>query len=238
MITPITFDAPQVQALQPEDAIAYVKKKGWQPVPHPNHNIELFQGKADDSGQLIQLVLPKHPDLWDSSILLAKAINLLAAIEEKSPQEILTAIQSGSAENYEKQFSTREASSDLAISPLRGKDLLEKVKQLSNLPQREIAKRTGYYTTTKSNRIRLKLTEFYEAILAARETSFSSKNHEISQEIEPSYRVKVNKDGEITIGAFYTQAIGVKPGDEFEVRVGYKHINLLQVQYEDVEQRV
>lgn len=238
MMTPITFDAPQVQALQPEAAIAYVKKKGWQPVPHPNHNIELFQGKADDSGQPIQLVLPKHSDLWDSSILLAKAINLLAAIEEKSPQEILTAIQSGAAEDSEKEYRTRKASSELVTSPLRGKALLEKVKELSNLPQREIAKRTGYYTTTKSNRLRLKLTEFYEAILAARETSLSSKNQEISQQFEPSYRVKVNKNGEIIIGAFHTQAIGLKPGDEFEVRLGYKHIHLLQVQHEDVEQMV
>jgi hypothetical protein len=31
------------------------------------------------------------------------------------------------------------------------------------------------------------------------------------------------------IGATYTKAMGLKPGDEFEIRLGYKHIHLIQL---------
>jgi len=31
------------------------------------------------------------------------------------------------------------------------------------------------------------------------------------------------------IGATYTKAMGLKAGDEFEIRLGYKHIHLIQL---------
>ena len=46
---------------------------------------------------------------------------------------------------------------------------------------------------------------------------------------EPTYRVSVHKNGQIVIGATYTLAMGLKPGDEFEIKLGYKHIHLKQV---------
>ncbi|MFO0142154.1 MAG: AbrB-like transcriptional regulator, partial [Aphanizomenon sp.] len=30
-------------------------------------------------------------------------------------------------------------------------------------------------------------------------------------------------------GATYTKAMNLKPGDEFEIRLGYKHIHLIQL---------
>jgi hypothetical protein len=33
----------------------------------------------------------------------------------------------------------------------------------------------------------------------------------------------------LVIGANYTQAMGLKPGDQFEIRLGHKHIHLIQV---------
>lgn len=53
----------------------------------------VFQGPNDDLGQPIQLVLPQFTQFWDSSILLTKAITLLAEVEEKTPEEISIAIQ-------------------------------------------------------------------------------------------------------------------------------------------------
>ena len=41
--------------------------------------------------------------------------------------------------------------------------------------------------------------------------------------------MSVHKNGQIVIGATYTQAMGLKPGDEFEIKLGYKHIHLKQL---------
>jgi hypothetical protein len=35
------------------------------------------------------------------------------------------------------------------------------------------------------------------------------------------------------IGATYTKAMNLKPGDEFEIRLGYKHIHLIQLSESD-----
>ncbi|HEY9690625.1 MAG TPA: hypothetical protein V6D15_00295 [Oculatellaceae cyanobacterium] len=53
-----------------------------------------------------------------------------------------------------------------ATTPLTGKALLQKVKELSNTPRRETAKACGYFTTTKENKTRVNLAEFYDALLA------------------------------------------------------------------------
>ena len=55
-------------------------------------------------------------------------------------------------------------------SPLRGKALLQKVIELSDLPRREQAKRCGYYTVTGymwTKQVRINLAEFYDAVLEA-----------------------------------------------------------------------
>jgi hypothetical protein len=52
----------------------------------------VFQGEKDDAGNLIQLVLPSQNTFEDSDRLITKAINLLAAIEEKSPRELIDII--------------------------------------------------------------------------------------------------------------------------------------------------
>ncbi len=39
----------------------------------------------------------------------------------------------------------------------------------------------------------------------------------------------MHKNGSIVIGESYTKEMGVKPGDEFEIRLGYKHIRLIQL---------
>ncbi|MBA3922219.1 MAG: AbrB family transcriptional regulator, partial [Nostocaceae cyanobacterium] len=45
----------------------------------------------------------------------------------------------------------------------------------------------------------------------------------------PTYRVSVHQNGQIVIGATYTKAMGLEPGDEFEIKLGYKHIHLIQL---------
>lgn len=122
-----------------------------------------------------------------------------------------------------------KAMNDTATTPLTGKALLQKVKELSNLPRRETAKRCGYYTTTKNNQTRVNLTDFYDAVLAARGIPLSPEGPKDGRGREPTYRVSVHKNGQIVIGATYTEAMGLKSGDEFEIKLGYKHIHLIQV---------
>ncbi len=113
--------------------------------------------------------------------------------------------------------------------PLTGKNLLQKVKELSHLPRRETAKRCGYYTVTKSDETRVNLTDFYDALLAAKGVPLDTNGTKDGRGREPTYRVSVHKNGQIVIGATYTETMGLKPGDEFEIKLGYKHIHLKQV---------
>jgi AbrB family looped-hinge helix DNA binding protein len=118
---------------------------------------------------------------------------------------------------------------ETTMAPLTGKALLQKVKELSHLPRRETAKRCGYYTTTRNNQTRVNLTDFYDAILEARGIPLSPEGEKDGRGREPTYRVSVHKNGQIVIGSTYTEAMGLKPGDEFEIKLGYKHIHLIQV---------
>ncbi|TAE58608.1 MAG: AbrB family transcriptional regulator [Nostocales cyanobacterium] len=112
---------------------------------------------------------------------------------------------------------------------LTGKALLNKVKELSHLPRRERAKQCGYYTVTKNKQVRVNLTDFYDALLAARGIPLSPESPKDGRGREPTYRVSVHQNRQIVIGATYTKAMGLKPGDEFEIRLGYKHIHLIQL---------
>ncbi len=114
-------------------------------------------------------------------------------------------------------------------TPLKGKALLQKLKELSNLPRREKAKRCGYYKETKSGQVQVNLAEFYDALLEAKGTRIDPESAKDGRGREPTYRVTVHQNGQIVIGSTYTQSMGLKPGDEFEIKLGYKHIRLVQV---------
>ena len=122
--------------------------------------------------------------------------------------------------------------SETATAALTGKALLQKVKELSHLPRRETAKRCGYYTVTKDNQTRVNLTDFYDAVLAAKGVPLDPEGAKDGRGREPTYRVSVHKNGQIVIGSTYTQAMGLKEGDKFEIKLGYKHIHLKQLDEE------
>ncbi len=117
---------------------------------------------------------------------------------------------------------------ETATAPLTGKSLLQKLKN-SNLPKRELAKECGYYTVTKSGDIRVNLADFYDAVLAARGIALEPKQSKDGRGREASYRVTVHQNGQIVIGSSYTESMGLNPGDEFEIKLGYKHIHLIQL---------
>ena len=122
---------------------------------------------------------------------------------------------------------------ETATTPLTGKALLQKVKELSHLPRRETAKRCGYYTITKDNQTRVNLTDFYDAVPAAKGVPLDPEGAKDGRGREPTYKVSVHKNGQIVIGSTYTQAMGLKEGDKFEIKLGYKHIHLKQIDSDD-----
>jgi hypothetical protein len=129
-------------------------------------------------------------------------------------------------------WGTKGNSKDIAatVEPvpvlLTGKALLQKQKELSHLSRREIAKRCGYYSVAKDGQVRVNLTDFYDALLMAKGVPITPDSGKDGRGREPTYRVSVHKNGQIVIGATYTEAMGLKPGDEFVIKLGYKHIRL------------
>jgi len=111
-------------------------------------------------------------------------------------------------------------------TPLTGKQLLQRVQELSHLPRRETAKACGYYRVERDGSERANLTEFYNALLAAKGVPVSPEGSGDGRGREPTYRVSVHKNGQIVIGSTYTEAMGLQPGDEFEVKLGSKNIRL------------
>ena len=118
---------------------------------------------------------------------------------------------------------------EAATSPLTGKALLSKIKELSHLARREQAKQCGYYTVSKKKETRVTLTDFYDALLVAKGLGLDPEGTKDGRGREATFRVSVHKNGQIVIGSAYTLAMGLKPGDEFIIKLGYKHIQLVQV---------
>jgi AbrB family looped-hinge helix DNA binding protein len=122
---------------------------------------------------------------------------------------------------------------DIATVPLTGKALLQKAKEVNHLPKREQAKYCGYFSRGKDNQERVNLTEFYEALIAANGFSLDPEQTKDGRGRAPTNRVSVHKNGQIVIGATYTQSMGLSPGDEFEIKLGYKHIHLIPIETEE-----
>lgn len=124
--------------------------------------------------------------------------------------------------------------SDISPTPLTGKALLQKVKELAHLPRRETAKRCGYYSQTKDGQVRVNLTDFYDAVLGAKGVPLDPDGAKDGRGREPTFRVSVHKNGQIVIGSTYTEQMNLQPGDEFEIKLGYKHIHLKQMESEEL----
>jgi AbrB-like transcriptional regulator len=115
-------------------------------------------------------------------------------------------------------------------NPLVGRVLTDKIKELSHLPKRETAIGCGYYTIAPSGQQRANLSGFYDAVLKAKGIKLETNSGVDGRGREASYRITVHQNGQIVIGAAYTKAMKGKPGDEFEIKLGYKHISLKAIE--------
>lgn len=123
--------------------------------------------------------------------------------------------------------------SELLETPLTGKALLKRVKELSHKSKKDTAIACGYYTTTKDQQKRVNLGKFYDAILQAKGVKLYERDTKDGRGRAPTYRACVHKNGQLVIGANYTDEMGLKPGDEFVIHLGHKHIHLRQINVEN-----
>jgi hypothetical protein len=114
-----------------------------------------------------------------------------------------------------------------AATPLTGKALLQKVKEFSHLAKRETAKQCGYVKTSASGGVRTDLSGFYDAVLAAKGVKLDETSRDTRGKVA-TYKATVHKNGQLLIGSAYTKGMGLKEGDIFSIKLGYKHIHLIQ----------
>jgi hypothetical protein len=123
--------------------------------------------------------------------------------------------------------STNNPANDPAkqIPVLTGESLLQKVKELEHLSKEEKAKACGYITYTANGQERVNMMKFLNALMEADGIGSGSKGNGRGGR-SASYRISVQKNGNLLIGSAYTSQMGLKPGDELIVRLGRKHIHL------------
>ena len=126
------------------------------------------------------------------------------------------------------------------IEQLTGEELVKKVKELESYSKEEKAKLCGYYTVTKDGVERVNMMSFLNALIEAEGIELDSNpKADGSRGRSASYRITVQSNGNLLIGSAYTKHLGVKPGDEFEINLGHKHIQLKQmIKEEDQDKAV
>jgi hypothetical protein len=123
---------------------------------------------------------------------------------------------------------------------LTGPDLLAKVKELGDVSKSDLVRACGYVSGKKEGGDRLNFTAFYEALLEAKGVSLGTGDGKGSGRGRPgrqlSYATKVQFNGNLMVGKAYTALLGLKPGDEFEIKLGRKQVRLVPVGGEEGEE--
>ena len=115
---------------------------------------------------------------------------------------------------------------------LTGSDLLNKVKELGDVSKSDLVRACGYVSDKKDGGERLNFTAFYEALLEAKGVNLGvgGGGGGIGKGGRKlSYVATVQGNGNLLIGKAYTAMLDLKPGDEFEIKLGRKQIRLVPV---------
>jgi len=114
---------------------------------------------------------------------------------------------------------------------LTGSDLLNKVKELSDVSKSDLVRACGYVSDKKNGGERLNFTAFYEALLEAKGVNLGPTGTSVIGKggRKLSYVATVQGNGNLLIGKAYTAMLDLQPGDEFEIKLGRKQIRLVPV---------
>ena len=112
---------------------------------------------------------------------------------------------------------------------LTGEELLAKVKEMGGASKSEVVKACGYVSQKKDGSDRLNFTAFYEALLEAKGVNLASESSggvgKGGRKL--SYVATVQGNGNLLIGKAYTALLDLKPGDNFEIKMGRKGFRLI-----------
>ncbi|MFZ0407447.1 MAG: AbrB family transcriptional regulator [Cyanobium sp.] len=114
---------------------------------------------------------------------------------------------------------------------LTGSDLLARVKELGDVSKSDLVRSCGYVSTKRDGSERLNYTAFYEALLEAKGVSLGVIGGREGKRSgrHLSYGTKVQFNGNLMVGRAYTALLDLKPGDQFEIKLGRKQIRLVPV---------
>ena len=112
---------------------------------------------------------------------------------------------------------------------LTGSELLAKVKELGDISKSDLVRSCGYVSSKKDGSERLNFTAFYEALLEAKGVSLGEGTGKGKGKggRTLSYVATVQGNGNLLVGKAYTALLDLKPGDEFEIKLGRKQIKLI-----------
>jgi hypothetical protein len=112
---------------------------------------------------------------------------------------------------------------------LTGSELLTKVKEQDDASKSDLVRAAGYVSTKKVGSERLNFTAFYEALLEAKGVSLGEGggNGKGRGGRSLSYVATVQGNGNLLVGKAYTAMLDLRPGDEFEIKLGRKQIRLI-----------
>ncbi len=121
---------------------------------------------------------------------------------------------------------------------LIGSELLAKVKEQGDASKSDLVRAAGYVSSKKDGSERLNFTAFYEALLEAKGVSLGDGggNGKGKAGRSLSYVATVQGNGNLLVGKAYTAFLDLKPGDEFEIKLGKKQIRLIPVGGSDDEE--
>ncbi|MDA1156600.1 MAG: AbrB family transcriptional regulator [Cyanobacteria bacterium] len=121
---------------------------------------------------------------------------------------------------------------------LSGQELLSKVKEMGNASKSELATACGYVSKKKDGSDRVNFTAFYEALLNAKGVDLGNSGGKGVGKggRKLSYTAKVQFNGNLLVGKAYTSMLDLKPGDEFEIKLGRKSVRLIPMGGSDEEE--
>ena len=101
---------------------------------------------------------------------------------------------------------------------------------MGDAPKTELATACGYVSKKKDGSDRVNFTAFYEALLNAKGIDLSAGGKDVGKGGRKlSYTAKVQFNGNLMVGKAYTAMLDLKPGDDFEIKLGRKSIRLIPV---------
>jgi AbrB-like transcriptional regulator len=114
---------------------------------------------------------------------------------------------------------------------LTGKALVAKTKTLRHLNISETARQCGYFRIDKSGKTRIELKKYYDALMVAQNLR-NDRTKTAKRGRQVTNLTSTQKNGNIVIGAAYTNAFNFPEGTKWSIKVSSKKIVLEKVEPE------